>query len=88
METNNNRLIKNYVLQVATTWKSFDIRSLEQADELIKKTSFKKSKPKQVQNVTRQKQGVNIENDYTDQEKQEIAERLKRFGEKYGTNEN
>ncbi len=88
MATNNNRLVKNYVLQVATTWKSFDIRSLEQADELIKKTSFKKQKTKQVVNVKRQQEEVATENDYTEQEKQEISKRLKRFGEKYGTNEN
>lgn len=87
METNNNRLIKNYVLQVATTWKSFDIRTLEEANELIKKTSYQKQSYKQPKAIKREKVAEVVEENYTEEEKREIAERLKRFGEKYGKNE-
>lgn len=88
MEINNNRLVKNFVLNTATTWKSYDIRSVEQANELIKKTSFKKQQTKSKKMVSRVESKKTIEENYTDQERAEISERLKRFGEKYGTNEN
>lgn len=88
METQNNRLVKNYVLQVASTWKSYDIRSVEQANELIKKTSYKKTNIKQPKIIKRENHEKDKEEAYSKEEQQAIEERLKRFGEKYGTHEN
>ena len=85
METQNNRLIKNYVLQVATTWKTYDIRTVEQADELIKKTSNRVNLSKQPKIVKREKVVKQTEKEYTDKEKAELQERIKRLGEKYGS---
>lgn len=87
MQINNNRLVKNYVLQVATTWKTFDISTLEQANELIDKTSFKKPAVKKAKISSRSPQQTSQDEEYTEAEKQEIADRLKRFGVKYGKNE-
>ncbi|NLC54646.1 MAG: hypothetical protein GX769_02030 [Erysipelothrix sp.] len=88
METQNNRLVRNYILQVATTWKTYDIRSLDQANELIKKTSSKTNRKKKVPVVKRVNETTVKEKEYSEEEKQEIEDRIRRFGEKYGTSKN
>lgn len=88
METQNNRLVKNYVLQVATTWKAYDIRSLKQANELIKKTQGENKNIKQTKMIKRVKVDDGKEKQYTEAEKKELKARIQRLGEKYGNTKN
>ena len=86
MDTQNNRLVKNYVLQVATTWKTYDIRTVDQANELVKKTSTVITTSKQPKIVKRENNDKVEEKQYTKQERKDLEERIKRLGEKYGSN--
>ena len=54
LETNKYGLVRNYVLQIASVWKTYDVKTVEQANQLIKQINFsnnKSSMPKEVRRV-------------------------------------
>lgn len=90
METQNNRLTKNYVLQVASTWKAFNVRTLEEANDVIKQLELSQfnNSPNQNTKELIKRNSEQREKEYTKEEEEEIRNRIRKLGEKYGTSDN
>lgn len=84
METNNNRLIKNFVLQVASTWKAYDIKTVEEANTLIKQTEYSTKNKTASNQVIIKREDTEAKRSYSEEEEARINERWKKLGEKYG----
>lgn len=84
METQNNKLIKNFVLQVASTWKAYDIKTVEEANALIKQMEYSQ-KSNFIQNKPSIKRSIDVNetSSVSDEEAKMIEEQWKKFGEKY-----
>lgn len=89
MQTQGNKLVKNYVLQVAGTWKAYNIESIEQAQQLIdqinlhtKNKYLDDGKKDIVIRETEKTKAV-----ISDEEAELMKEKWKKLGEKYGKTE-
>lgn len=86
MELNNNRLIHNFALQIATTWKAYDVKTVEDANDIIRKIDYSQKKnfiPDQSSNQVSRETVVN-DKQFSDEESNKLQEQWKKLGEKYG----
>lgn len=89
METQNNRLVKNFVLQVAGTWKAYNIKTVEEANQLIKQTEYaQKSNFVKAKPALKRTQDLEVTEAVSDEEAAAIEEQWKKLGEKYGKTTN
>lgn len=86
LETNKYGLVRNYVLQIASVWKTYDVKTVEQANQLIKQINFsnnKSSMPKEVRRV----EVSSVNEKLNDDEIENIQKQWERLGELYGASE-
>ncbi|NLC34673.1 MAG: hypothetical protein GX760_05355 [Erysipelothrix sp.] len=89
METQNNRLVHNFVLQIASTWKAYDVKNVDDANKVIQNIDYSQKRnfmPEQQKETI--KREASREEKYTDEEKDAISERWKKLGERYGSSNN
>lgn len=88
MESKNNQLIHNFVLQIATTWKAYDVKTVEEANKIIRKVDYSQKKNFIIDKSPEIKREDKTEDVVLPQaEAEAIKARWKKLGEQYGTNE-
>lgn len=88
MESKNNQLIHNFVLQIATTWKAFDVNTVEEANKIIRKVDYSQKKnllSEKSPTIERQAK-TSIEID--EAEAEAIKAEWRKLNEQFGTNDN
>ncbi|NLY62235.1 MAG: hypothetical protein GX074_00030 [Erysipelothrix sp.] len=88
MESKNNQLIHNFVLQIATTWKAFDVNTVEEANKIIRKVDYSQKKnllSEKSPTIERQAK-TSIEVD--EAEAEAIKAEWRKLNEQFGTNDN
>lgn len=85
MQTQDNKLVKNYILQVASTWKAFDIKNVQEANQLIEQQAHSESQKKVgINQPIIKRTEVVEETTYSAEERAKLERKWKELGEKYG----
>lgn len=89
MQTQNNRLVKNFVLQVATTWSAYAIKNVDEANELIHQQQYTASQNNVVntQPIIKREVESKVE-EFSQEELDEIDKAWKEMQKQYGESNN